>query len=127
MLFKSITVTLLALIVGTSAWPTSFSLLTRDASADPVAVAATEVTSAPISGAQVAILNVYNTTSTSTNIINGAKKCQTKGALAKLENGVCWSTPNEGLGIKLTSIVAGCKGKLIKLPKGKPEPQSVHG
>jgi hypothetical protein len=108
MLFNSFTTTLFSLFAVTSAWPTAFSLVTRDALADPVAVAATDVT--PISGAQVAILNVYNTTSTSPAVIAGAKKCQTKGALAKLEDGACWSTPSEVLGVKLTSIVAGCKG-----------------
>jgi hypothetical protein len=110
MLLNSITILLFALIAGTSAWPTAFtSLVTRYASPDPVAEPAT---AGVITGTQVAIVNVYNTTSTNTNIVAGAKKCQTQGALVKLNDGVCWAPPTEALGIKLTSIVAGCKGKL---------------
>lgn len=102
MFSSTLTTILVCLVAFTSAWPTASTVLTRDASADPA--------DAAITGSQVAAVFVYSTTSTSNNFINGAKQCKTAAIVAKLENGVCWSTPNSGLGIKLSSAFSGCKG-----------------
>lgn len=106
MFSKILNTLLVCLVAFTSAWPTAPSLLSRDASAEPIALPATD---GVISGNQVAILNVYNA-STNTNIIAGSKKCQTKGDIAKLEDGTCYLVNSPDLGIKLSSIVTGCKG-----------------
>lgn len=106
MFSKTLTTLLVCLVAFTSAWPTASSLLSRDASADPIALPTTD---GVISGNQVAILNVYYA-STDTNINAGSKKCQTAGSIVKLEDGNCWLVDFSDLGIKLSGIVTGCKG-----------------
>lgn len=102
-MFSKILTLLICVVNFTSASP----LLPRDASAEPVALPASN---GVISGNQVVTLNVYST-STNTNSIAGSKQCQTSAALSKLENAVCYTIPTEGLGINILAIVSGCKGE----------------
>ncbi|QDS73833.1 hypothetical protein FKW77_006458 [Venturia effusa] len=100
-MFKILTTLLVCLVAITSAWPTASSLLTRDASADPAALPAADTV-------HKAVLNIYNA-STSTNMMNGSKKCQTQAVNTKLEEGACYSLDKNDLGVKLTGVTSGCK------------------